>query len=141
MADFNSPGYASYLELCGKLDLEHTFEDGDQFGVWRMFYDEPDWHWGAERFPEGWTDRPGGQPAVASKLHPWLPEVGDWLDLLEGEGFDEIEFVHWTGKPDLAGVRYMVRPSEDDGRPPVMAGVTREEALAKLFLAVRGKGR
>jgi hypothetical protein len=133
MADFKKEEYKVYLKLCEELKLVHEYRTGDWFyehtppmvvsesGVAYVKCWNIEWSYIEKDLGQWWF---------------WLPNMSDWLEMLEKEGYDDLELIHWTEKKRLENVRYMMRPSESDGRGPVVGGQTREEAAARLWQAV-----
>lgn len=121
MPDFTRPEYQSYIALCRKLSLEHEWQEGDHL----------------------WT--PGGMVGVREDVYVyhgpgtdlahrdglirvWLPQLADWLDMLEEAGHDQVEFRPWgTGRYQVM----LYAAGREEHGPP-----TREEAIGRLAVAV-----
>jgi hypothetical protein len=131
MADFREAQYASYLVLCEELHLAHDLQGGDQFyehtppmvvskdGVAQVM------HWSGNLT---WLKKDLGQYWF------WLPTLSDWYEMLEEIGAPHVRMTRGE-KPDSPWI------ADAWGQPDkFMSGPTREEAAARLWMAVKGEG-
>jgi hypothetical protein len=126
---FEGPEYESYLALCRELRLERALQDGD-------FVDD--------------GVRPGVQmcgvtvaPGVMWHGGVWLPRLDQWLTMLE----DSVP--PWDGAAPWVGVAlrrhgrvWFATDLGLEGREGYSrSGDSPEEAMARLWIAVTGKGQ
>lgn len=119
MPDFGTDEYSSYVELCRNLGLERRFRPEDMIA----------------RKRSGGVDIGAAGSALAAREADhdlvWLPQLGDWFDLLETAG-DLFEGVCFSRR-DLGHGLWRA----DIGREYRAEGATREEAAARLWMVVR----
>ena len=134
---FDGPEHQSYIALCRELMLERKLEEGDWFVlgqhttafVWSALITATAWNDHFHNIPE---------PGIARPI--WLPRLDQWLAMLEEAGQPDIAF-----ERTLAGRWECGRPiPEGDGRtielvPTSGLKHTREEAAARLWMAVTGR--
>lgn len=141
---FEGPEHASYIELCRALGLEREYEEGD-YAAWRG---GPEESWqvlliDAVRGHVGHRARLGyGPGGLADSV--WLPRLDQWLAMLEDEpdGCD-VATIRKSMRMDEAKEHYVgvIFAATSTNRPdiePVWVP-TREEAAAKLWMAVTGR--
>lgn len=132
---FMQDRFDSYVSLCRELKLPREWQTGDAFVEYdptlRMRIEDHGWVFGtcsANVWPVTHT-RTG-------ELAWWLPTVADWLEMLEAAGEDSVAFrATWHQPGWLVGIG----PNGDGDLFPSGEGVTREEALARLFVKVTAK--
>jgi hypothetical protein len=118
---------AEYVELCltesrngGVYELlaTHEWQVGDW---WAGDSDGPPiFCWDGDESEEAWS------PKTTDSA--WLPLEGDWLDLLEAEGYASIIGI----RPAKDGSGYGIQTDEGDDSE-IAFGATRLEALARLY--------
>jgi len=135
MSHFDQPEFQGYVALCRELRLERRFVEGD-YAAWT---DSPDGPW-TVLLTDGAAAHAGhralsgyGPGGFAYSI--WLPRLDQWLAMLEKAGERDavlqvcrhgVDFtVAWTDGYGIA---------EQSGR-----GATREEAAARLWMAVTGR--
>lgn len=146
---FDGPEHESYVSLCCGLRLERRFEDGDWFW-WPG--DESD------RFPEGvylqhraameeydipqaliagdeQADPYGERP---NPLAVWAPRLDQWLDMLEEAGVRDVGFFRGVDHAKCV-VLFQVTAADALDFGDLETAPTREEAAAKLWMAVTGR--
>lgn len=111
---FDGPEHASYIALCRELRLERELRDGD-------FVALP--YAGREVHVCGVSVAPG----VMEHGGVWLPRLDQWLAMLEAAGADAVALIS-------SGGSYIVKAHAAEADGP-----TREEAAARLWLAVTGR--
>lgn len=131
MALFEGPEYASFIALCRELRLE------------RVYWQPGDLRWHPRANPSAWpgqimviSDSESAEAAsiAGNREAVWLPRLDQLLAMLEEAGARSL-----TLEP--------LPPDEDHptatwncaGRGAVGVGRTREEAAARLWLAVTGR--
>lgn len=122
---FATPEYASYVQLCRELRLEREFDDGD-------YYTAP--------VPVSVIAPEGFEVLIwvglfrlphATEDCIWLPRLDQWLATLEEAGVKALAFI---GIPGEEGWICQPYTEPHEGRGP-----TREEACARLWMAVTGR--
>lgn len=123
MPDFSKPEYASYITLCQELKLEHEWRSGD---------------WFCDPISEHRYVYARGSDDFVNPDDFWLPQLADWLDMLEAGGIPAVTIVHHSGVGE-PGFYAEDAWSESFERSDFI-GQTREEALARLTIAVGAVG-
>lgn len=128
LAMFDTPEYASYINVCQELQLERKFEDGD----WESAGGDPPVVYCALCAREYGEDL---NPPQAGHGLFWLPRLDQWLAMLEEAGH-EWNLIRDALMPDTTDRPRYLAGAEDV--PEVRAAPTPEEAAARLWMAVTG---
>ena len=125
---FNTPEHKSYIALCRDLWLERQFEEGD----WYAYVDDGPIRNGQKVV--AWFDEVSEVNAAGPDAF-WLPRLDQWLGMLEEAGEDDVQIQRCGNQMEplyhAAGRR---------GNPVrVSNGPTREEACARLWMAVNAR--
>lgn len=121
MSLFDAPEYESYIALCRELRLERTFELGD----WVVY---------ATDTTDVLAFDDNRDPNRTAEGVVWLPRLDQWLAMLEEAGVEGV-VLERLGSIFFATDRTPVTHSEGYAR----RGNTREEAAARLWMAVTGR--
>ena len=128
---FDSPEYASYIQLCRELQLEHQLSAGDWVAQVTGPFGEPCTPY---IFCVALEDeKDGTAPAWSTRTtqYVWLPRLDQWLAMLEEAGMTEVDL---HGERD----RYVALDGANlhDSDLPLRqgSGPTREEASAHLWV-------
>jgi hypothetical protein len=125
MADFSDPKYASYRGVCKDLGLPHPARIGDWYmNMWASFT-EFEVKLISDKMQSFFLKLPTIEEYGGSF---WLPTLADWLEMLETAGYKAVR-IEPTGTDG-----WLVR--RDSDWEPLGAGPTREEAAARLWIAV-----
>jgi hypothetical protein len=149
---FDGPEYEPYIALCRELRLEREFEECDHYAAfwnpWEGSAPPPKvttWtnakqDWSAART---WFDR----GSTSARDVVWLPRLDQWLTMLEEAGWMEVRFSPSAYLMDESPVFWRIEGSGIDRRYNVHTTVeytdlrTREEAAARLWMAVTGRNK
>jgi hypothetical protein len=127
---FAGPEYASYVQLCRELLLERELQQGDFYVEFQDALRLASVHVYA---PVVWPSKspvvvPRGSPAKGTV---WLPRLDQWLAMLEGIGVRLMAFEPLPPDEDHATETWNCA-----ARGVLGVGVTREEAAARLWMAL-----
>jgi hypothetical protein len=135
---FDGPEYESYIALCRELRLERSLELGDWYAHSEVDLQHP--------LVLGWREQLIIGP-ITEWTWVWLPRLDQWLMMLEEAGWMEVRFSPSAYLMDESPVFWRVEGSGIDRRYNVHTTVeytdlrTREEAAARLWMAVAGRNK
>jgi hypothetical protein len=122
MPDFSAPAYEPYVTLCRELRLERKLQLADAV-------------WSERDGVDYWFSMQTGRPNVH---YTWLPQLTDWLDMLEAAGCPNIAFMRGDGYCKCAVLELhrvddvVVEASLSD----IETAATDVEAAGRLWIAV-----
>lgn len=133
---FAGPAHKSYIALCRELRLEREIREGD------WWVDDLD---GKVKCGSSMSEYLRNQPAM--QMLPqrpdvvWVPTLADWLSMLEEAGYADVRIFRepfpTISPPWYTARRGRIAANDFTGEPA--CGPTREEAVAKLWMAVTGR--
>ena len=142
---FDGPEYASYIALCRELRLERKLKIDDQISVWfdnpsspsssniYLVTDEDETRGWGSYTPVDQSDFVDGRANVR-----WLPRLDQWLAMLEKAAPDWTNTFSITRHEDGEFWATFEGRAASNGGSWDGLGPTREEAAARLWMAVTG---
>lgn len=128
---FKAPEYASYRYLCRELRLERDLESGDLYHESNALVDKVHIYAPVVWPPHSRVTLPRGNEAEGTV---WLPRLDQWLAMLEEAGY--ADFYLYIRRPGT----WSASCGDWCDNPRFEAeGPSREEAVARLWMAVVGR--